>query len=174
MKEEKKIKSKIVYQRDWFVLCEDEVACERVIATKNVIHHPGACVMIVETSEGILLEKQYRYAIQDFVYELPAGKLNPNETMEDGARRELEEECGLYAKDLQYLGSFYPCFGYSDEIHYAFYTNQVEKTKTHFDDDESIEIQFFSINEIKRMIQNGIIKDEKTISILFKYLLSIE
>ena len=167
---EKKLSSKRLYERDWMKIDVDQVECvNNVVTTKEIIRHPGAAVILAVHNGRIIMEKQYRYAIGKFVYELPAGKLDENETPLDGAIREFEEECGYHALNMHSLGYFYPAFSYSDEILHMFYTTEFEKTAQHFDEDESIELVEFTLEEIEKMIETNEIFDAKTICTIHKY-----
>lgn len=172
MKEEKMIRSRRIYERDWMKIDCDTVECDGgVITTKEIIRHPGAAVILAIQNDNVLIEKQYRYAIRQFVYELPAGKLHENEEPLQGAIREFEEECGCHATTMEYLGDIYPTFAYSDEILHIFVVREWEKTETHFDEDESIEVQCIPLSEVIKMIKDNRIVDAKTICAIFKYLL---
>ena len=114
--------------------------------------------------------KQYRYAYQEEVLELPAGKLEKGEDPYNAGIRELEEEVGLRAESLTSLGSMYPSCGYTNEIIYLYKANNVKEVKRHLDVDENIDIYYFTLDEIVKMINDGTIKDSKTICLMFKYL----
>lgn len=167
---EKKLDSKRLYERDWMKIDVDKVECVNgVVTTKEIIRHPGATIILAIHDGKIIMEKQYRYAIGKYVYELPAGKLNEGELPLEGAIREFEEECGYHAIEMNELGYFYPAFSYSDEVIHMFYTTKFEKTVQHFDEDESIELIELSLEEIEVMIASNEIFDAKTICTIHKY-----
>ncbi len=172
MKKDQLIISEKAYERGWFVVDKDIVACGNGVQTiKEVVRHPGGAVILVVDGTKVLLEKQYRYAVGDFVLELPAGKLNPSEKPEAAAIRELEEECGYLADDVKYLGKTYPCVGYSDEVLYMYYVDSFKKTQTHFDNDEDIECTWYELDEVLKLIKDNVISDAKTITTIYKYIL---
>lgn len=175
MLKEKKLSSKRAYERDWFKLDVDEVECESGIkSTREVVRHPGAAVILAIKDHQLIIEKQYRYAIGDFAYELPAGKLDLNENPVEGAIREFEEECGYKANNMYSLGFIYPAFGFSDEKLHLFYTDDFVKTNTRFDEDENIETIFMDLDEVLNMIDTNEISDAKTICSIYKYLRLLE
>lgn len=169
--EEKTISEKIMYKGNYLTMVNVEVKLPNgKISNKDVLKHPGACGVITITNEGkIMLIKQYRKAIEETIYEIPAGKLKIGEDPEKCAYRELEEETGYKADKLIYLGKIAISPGYCDEYLYLYKAVGLVKTETNFDEDEFIEIEYFNHDEVKGMIKNGMIKDAKTIC-AFTYL----
>lgn len=149
----------------------DDVETYNGIKTKRefVAHHGGAAILFFQNNK-ILLERQFRYAYKEEVWEIPAGKLEKDEDPKEAAIRELEEETGYKANKIENLGVIYPSVGYTNEKIYLYAVSDAYKTSTNFDKDEFIESAFFSIEEVKQMIQDGTIKDTKTICALFYYL----
>ena len=135
----------------------------------EVIRHPGSVVIVPMTDGGeILLVRQYRHAIGRVAWELPAGSLKPDEEVMEAARRECQEEVGLIPSRLTRLGAFFPTPGYCDE-EMTFYRADGLREPTaaetaHPDEDEDIEVQAFSLAEIRRMVANGEIIDLKTVA----------
>jgi ADP-ribose pyrophosphatase len=136
----------------------------------EIIRHPGSVVIIPITSEGeIVLVRQYRPALGRWAWELPAGSLKRGEDVEKAAIRECHEEIALIPSRLERLGAFYPTPGYCDE-QMNFYradglreaTGDDEAARP--DEDEDIEAQAFSREEIDRMIAGGDIIDLKTVA----------
>jgi ADP-ribose pyrophosphatase len=101
-----------------FTVSRDRVRLPKgVEATLEVVRHPGSVVLLPLPDPGhVILVKQYRYAIDRWVWELAAGSLEPGEDPAEGAARECEEETGLAAGRVEFLGAFYPTPGYCDEI----------------------------------------------------------
>ena len=135
----------------------------------EIIRHPGSVVIIPITADGrIFLVKQYRPAIGRWAWELPAGSLKPGEHVESAARRECQEEIGLVPGQLQKLGAFFPTPGYCDEEMNFYRAIELRDPASHEaaqpDDDEDIEPQAFSLEEIRRMIDAGEIIDLKTVA----------
>ena len=170
---EKKISGEIIYNGKIITVEKDIVLCpNNNNATREVVRHKGgSTILYINDSNEVLLIKQFRYAYNEVLYELPAGKLELGENPYDSATRELEEETGLKPISLDYLGCIYPTCGYSDEVIHLYLAKDVIKTKTNFDSDEYIESFFIPLEKVKQMILNGEIKDAKTICAISKYLL---
>lgn len=137
------------------------------LSNRDIIKHPGACAIIPFISENeIILVEQFRKPLERTLFEIPAGKLNKNESPITCAHRELEEETGYKAKDMIYLGKIATAPGFCDEIIHLFKaTNLYDGTKS-CDEDEFTDIKRFTLDEMKLMIKKGEIIDTKTISIL--------
>lgn len=138
----------------------------------EVIRHPGSVVLIPVTDDGkVILVRQYRAPLGRWAWELPAGSLEPGEDIEAGARRECQEEIGLVPGTLEKLGSFYPTPGYCDEEMNFFRASRLrqagEDDQAQPDEDEDIETQAFTIDELRSMIRTGDIIDLKTVGGLF-------
>ena len=137
--------------------------------TAEIIRHPGSVVIVpVTDGDDIILVRQYRHAIGQFAWELPAGSLKPGEDVEAAARRECQEEVGLVPSRLTPLGSFFPTPGYCDE-EMTFYRADGLREPTaqetaRPDDDEDIEARAFAFAEIRQMIVAGEIVDLKTVA----------
>ena len=113
---ERTVKKNYVYEGKILKLrCDDAVLPDGRACKREVVEHSGgACVLCVKDGK-VALVKQYRYAYGESIYEIPAGKLNAKEDPLVAARRELEEETGLCAKELELLFVLYPTPGYTDE-----------------------------------------------------------
>lgn len=173
MREVKK-DGKVIYDGKIFKIELDTVICPNKREAKREIvrHHGGACILAVNDKEEILLIKQFRYAYDEVIYEIPAGKLEENEEPYAAALRELEEETGYKANKLDYLGVIYPTVGYCSEKIYIYQASEFIKTQTNFDEDEVIEAEFVPLKKVLEMIQNGIIKDAKVICAINYYLIN--
>lgn len=137
------------------------------IASRDVVRHPGAvAILAFLDEENILLVKQYRVALERVILEIPAGKLEKGEDPLEAAKRELEEETGYKAKELNYLGSIATGAGFTDELIHIYKGTNLYKGVKGGDDDEFIEVTPFSIANIKEMIKTGEIIDVKTIASL--------
>jgi ADP-ribose pyrophosphatase len=138
----------------------------------EVIRHPGSVVIIPVTSNAtIILVRQYRAPLGRWAWELPAGSLKPGEDIEQAARRECHEETGLIPGRLEKLGAFYPTPGYCDEEMNFFRASELREAgegddQAAPDEDEDIETRDFAIDEIRRMIADGVIVDLKTLAAL--------
>lgn len=168
--QEKKLNGKVIFDGKVVKLEFDEVLCPNGnISFREVVrHNGGAAILCVTPDDKIILERQFRYAYDEVIYEIPAGKLEKDENPYDAAMRELEEETGNKASELIHLTDIYPTCGYSSEVIYLYLAKDIKHTETHFDDDEIIETYLIPIDEVKEMILDGRIKDAKTI-VAFTY-----
>jgi ADP-ribose pyrophosphatase len=110
----------------------------------------------------ILLLKQYRYAAEEFVYEIPAGRLDPGEAPIDCARRELMEETGCEAERVEHLYSFYTTPGFTDEKIHAFMAVGLKRGESRPETDEFITVETMTLSQALGLIEKGEIKDAKT------------
>jgi ADP-ribose pyrophosphatase len=111
----------------------------------------------------VTLVRQYRYAVDALVWELPAGRWDPGETPEEGARRELEEEVGLSARFLEPISTFWTTPGFCDEVMHLFRATGLETVPARPEADESIEARSFTLAEVEGMIHRGEIREGKTL-----------
>jgi ADP-ribose pyrophosphatase len=145
---------------------------------KNIVHtsisHPGAAVILPITEKGeIVLVKQFRPSLKKWFIELPAGTLEPEESVLSCAKRELEEETGYSANTMIPMGQVTPLAGFCDEIQHLFIAKDL--TPTHrlaCDDDEVIEVVLMNLEMIEKKIVSGEVSDAKTIACLSKAKLS--
>ncbi len=130
---------------------------------RAIVHHVGSAVMMaVDDRKRILLVRQYRLPARKYLWELPAGKLDPGETALQAARRELVEETGYRAKKWKKLVMFFPSPGYVAETMTIFLATDLSAGKATPMDDERIETRWFTAKEIEQGIQSGKIVDAKT------------
>jgi len=135
-----------------------------VNADRDIIRHPGGCVIIpVDEENNLYLVKQYRVAFESVTLELPAGKLDKGEEPIVCATRELEEETGLQAQEIRAVISVYLSPGFCDEVLHVFMATGLKQGVARPDDDEFVKIEKYSIAELMTMIQTGEIKDAKTV-----------
>ncbi|MPM63228.1 ADP-ribose pyrophosphatase [bioreactor metagenome] len=111
----------------------------------------------------MLLVRQYRKAIEDFIYEVPAGIMNIAEEPDECALRELKEETGYEADIINSIFEFYTSPGFTNEKIYLFKAENLTFTSTKFDEDEFIETIAVSKDEAKKMVETGRINDSKTL-----------
>ncbi|WP_434511901.1 NUDIX domain-containing protein [Desulfitobacterium sp. AusDCA] len=130
-------------------------------ATREVVRHPGAVAIVALAGDDLLLVKQYRYPIDQETLEIPAGKLEPGETPEICAQRELREETG-YRGRLDYIGKFYSTPGFSDEIVHLFSAEELIWAPLTADDDEFLSVERISWTDALRQAKNGNFSDAKT------------
>ncbi len=164
--EEKTISSTSIYTGKIISLRVDEVTLPNGYTSKReLIKHPGAVAIIPITNEGkIILVEQYRKALERSLIETPAGKLEPGETPEVTARRELEEETGYGCHRLTFLQSFATSPGFADEIIHVYVAEDLYllKEKADLDEDEFVDILEATIEEAEEMMLSGEIFDAKT------------
>jgi ADP-ribose pyrophosphatase len=135
-------------------------------ATLEVVRHIASAVLIpMPDPAHVILVRQYRYAVDRFLWELPAGSLDPGETIEEGARRECHEEIGLLPTRIERVGTFLPTPGYCDErMTFLTLTGLVQPgSAAHPDPDEDLEVRTFSLDEARAMVASGEIVDMKTV-----------
>lgn len=138
-------------------------------ARREWIKHPGACAIVplFENGDTILL-RQFRYGPSKMFWEVPAGKIDPGEPIEETARRELEEETGLAADELIRIGHFYPAIGFCDEIIHIFVARAIHASTSNTDDDEFVETVRLPLSQALSMLDDGDIDDGKTCVVLQK------
>ena len=152
-----------------FRLVSERVSLDNgVITDMEVIRHPGASA-VVALSHGntLLLLKQYRHALGEYIWEIPAGTLNRGETPLECAKRELIEETGFSGTVWHDLGTILPVPGYSDERVHLFLARDLEPARQNLDYDELLEVNRIGLDQAMEMIQRGEIQDGKTVSGLF-------
>ena len=169
-KEEKCLKSNVVYKGKILTLNCDDVLCSNgEQAKREIVHHRGGVTILAEVDGKIAFVKQYRYAYGEEVLELPAGKIEEGEEPLKSAERELTEETGLIADELVSFGEMYPSPGYTNEKIHLYKANNLSKVERHLDPDENIDVYYFSLDEVLEKIKNNEIKDAKTICLVLKY-----
>jgi ADP-ribose pyrophosphatase len=143
----------------------DEVyLADRRVRTREYITHPGAVgILAFESPNKILLVKQYRYPVDEFTFEIPAGKLTKGEDPLECAKRELEEETGFVAKKLKKLLTFWPTAAFSQEVIHLYVAEGLKATQMNPDDDELIELIRLSPKQLGVLIRQGKIRDSKTL-----------
>ncbi|MEC4679665.1 MAG: NUDIX hydrolase [Nitrospirota bacterium] len=130
----------------------------------EILRHPGASAVVPLKEDGrVLLIRQLRHATGGFIYEIPAGKLDPQEDPRDCAARELEEEIGYRAGNLELLTSIWTAPGFTDEVIHIFQGTNLEVGKQNLDQDEVLEIVEWTLEDAISKIQDGTIRDAKTI-----------
>ncbi|HVT48768.1 MAG TPA: NUDIX hydrolase [Vicinamibacterales bacterium] len=161
------LRRKTIYRGRVFRIEQDRVTLPHgPTVIMDVVRHRGSVVLIPEPSPGkVILIRQYRHAIGRWIWEWPAGSLEPGEAPARAARRECEEEIGLRPKRIQPLGMFYPTPGFCDE-HMVFYhcTDLVRPRRpADGDPDEQIEPVVYRRRDVWRLIERGDIVDMKTL-----------
>jgi len=138
------------------------------IGELEMIRHPGASAVVPFLSDPgsedpeILLIKQYRYAAEQYLYEVPAGRLDPNEAPEACARRELQEETGCEAARVEHMFTMYTTPGFTDEKIHLFIAVGLTRGANAREADEFIEVETMALSRALSLVEQGEIKDAKT------------
>jgi ADP-ribose pyrophosphatase len=152
-----------------FNLVTENVTLDNGVTTDmEFIRHPGAAAIIpVLDRTHIILLNQYRHTLRKYIWEIPAGTLDPRESAMSCAKRELIEETGFSADQWHSLGEITPVPGYSDERIHVFLATGLRPAKRHLDEDEIIQEHKVECEEALNMIRRGEIQDAKSIAGLF-------
>ena len=167
---EKTIGTKDIFKGIIFNVKKDDIELSTgKKSIREVVNHPGGVVIVALTDKNtILLVKQFRYPIQEVLFELPAGKLDWGEEPDSAAKRELEEETGYVAKTWKSLGVVYSSPGFCDETLHLYLATDLEFTKQNPDEGEIIEYFEYNLDVVFNMIKNGEINDAKTLCALLR------
>jgi len=140
----------------------------------EMIRHPGASAVVPFLSDPrgddpqVLLIRQYRYAADGHLYEIPAGRLDPGENPHDCAVRELKEETGCTAEQLDYLLTIYTTPGFTDEKIHLYMATGLASGETKHEADEFLDLQPMLLSRALEMVHGGEIRDSKTaVGLLF-------
>ena len=133
----------------------------------EVIRHPGASAVVpLDASGHVLLVRQFRHAAGGFIYEVPAGKLDPGEPPEQCAARELAEEAGVSAARMDRLASILTTPGFTDEIIHLFLARDLSPARQALEEDEVLSVERFSWSEALAMCGDGRLRDAKSLCAL--------
>lgn len=142
---------------------------------RDVIRHSGSVVILaIDNSKNkrdpwIVMERQYRHAANQYLWELPAGKIDAGEAALDGAKRELIEETGYRAKKWLPLVEYYASPGFLGESMKVFLAEGLESGDASPEEDEDIELRLVKLSEVLKMIEKGVILDGKTLTSVLLY-----
>ncbi|HLD50178.1 MAG TPA: NUDIX hydrolase [bacterium] len=170
MKKKFKVKKrKVIFSKGPVCLVDCEVRMPSgKILSRQILEHNGAVVIIPKAGrDRYILVRQFRFAAGDWLWEFPAGGIEPGEPAREAAARELAEETGFRPKRLKKLFRFFPTPGISGEIMYLFLGENLVPDLREGDEDEEIEKKEFSLVQMERMARNGKIRDAKTILGIF-------
>ncbi len=149
------------------IYSEDMVLPNKNRMKVEYVKHPGAvCAVPFLDKDKIILIRQFRPVIKRYIWELPAGTLNKNETIKSSAQRELIEEIGYRARVLKEVGWVYTTPGFTTEKIHIFIARNLIKEKTKHEKDEVITSRVFSRKEIRELFRKNKIVDAKTICAL--------
>jgi ADP-ribose pyrophosphatase len=156
--------SESIYKGKIFDVDIYDIRHGRLVYKREIVRHKGSVVIVPVFDDGtVAMVRQYRYAAGKFLLEIPAGTLNKDEPVEEGARRELEEEIGVTAEKLEKLTEFYVSPGFLTEKMYVFLATGLTATAQNLEDDEILSVERYPFPELFGMIGAGDIEDAKTI-----------
>lgn len=163
------LSSKTIFDGPAFSVHSDRVRePSGVVARRDVVRHSGSAVILAVDDNGpepcVLLERQYRYAADDYLWELPAGRVDPGEKPLAGAKKELLEETGYRAARWKQALFFYPSPGFLDETMTVYLARGLTPGDAQPEEDESIEYHLTPLSEALEMVRTGEIRDGKTIA----------
>lgn len=167
---EKMISSEKIFEGHVIKVFRDTVSLpDGSTATREVVRHMGAtCIVPITDDIEILAVRQYRYALGRVTLEIPAGKLDPNESPEVCALRELAEETGFTAEKLIPLGELYTSVGFCDEVIHMYAATGLRRHDLAPDEDEFLTLTSIPLGEFEEMILSGKITDAKTQAAILK------
>ncbi len=137
---------------------------------REIVEHSGGVVILPYQADKVILVEQFRKPTEDTLLEVPAGRLEPEESPQKCARRELEEETGYQAGKVKKLYDFYPSPGYTDELLHLYLATDLKKHEQNLDENEFVKLRELTVSDLKAKLNQGVIKDAKTI-IAVQYLL---
>lgn len=153
-----------IYKGKIFDVIESEIRHDDVQYKREIVVHKGSAVIIPVFADGtVAMVRQYRYAAEKFLLEIPAGTLNAGEDPQLGAERELEEEIGVRAGKIEKLTEFYVSPGFLTEKMHLFLATDLTPTKQNLEIDEILSVERYSFPDLLEMIRRGEIEDAKTI-----------
>ncbi|MGA2047614.1 MAG: NUDIX hydrolase [Terracidiphilus sp.] len=170
------ISSEVVFQGSLFRVLHDKIIEPTGKPNeRDVIRHNGSVVILaIDSSKSkknpwIVVERQYRHAANQYLWELPAGKLDAGEDALTGAKRELAEETGYSAKKWKPLVEYYASPGFLGESMKVFVAEGLVAGDAHPEEDEEIEFRLVKLSDVLKMIEKGAIKDGKTLTSVLLY-----
>ena len=143
--------------------------------TREVVDHPGAVAIVpINYNSEVILVRQYRYPAGQRLLEIPAGTLEPDESPDVTAQRELQEEIGFASRNLRALGGFFASPGFCTEFIYLYLARDLVPSKLAGDDDEDINVETIPLSRVDQLIRHGEIQDGKSIAglLMARYLFS--
>ena len=168
----KVLSSEVLYQGKVFGLKRESVIEPGgVQVERDIIVHPGSVVVLPVVPDGrILLIRQYRHSVGEFLWELVAGRKEPGESPVSGARRELLEETGYRAKRFRKLMRVVPTPGFVNEWMWIFAAEGLTEGAAQPEEDEKITPRIFTWKQAERMIERGALRDAKSICGILYYM----
>lgn len=167
----KRLKRELKYQGTILKIYQDTVEVNGHQAQWDFIHHDGAAAVLPVTADGkLLMVRQYRNALDRVTLEIPAGKLDePDEPKINCAKRELEEETGFKSEKLEYLMSLNTTVAFCNESIDIFVATDLTPSHQNLDEDEEIDVEEWSLEDLQELIFTGKLTDAKTIAAIMAY-----
>ncbi len=160
---EKTKKSTEVFNGHIMKVYKDEVLLGEKEAFREVVRHKGAtAILAVDKNGEAFFVEQFRYPVNAPLFEVPAGKIDPGEIPLECARRELMEECGVFAEKWTELGPMFSSPGFCDEVIHLFLAENLSKSNPNPDEDEFLDIIKLPLSEVLERVRRGEIPDAKT------------
>jgi len=170
--EEKTLSSRTIFEGRAVKLRIDTVkTADGRESTREIVEHSNCIAVIaIDEDDKILLERQYRKAIEKELLEIPAGGIDPGEDAEEAVRREMQEETGYLPEKVEKLGGFYSAPGFCTEYLYLYLATDLVPSRLYAEDTGSITLMRAPLAEIPGLITSGSICDAKSIAGLLTYL----
>lgn len=163
--EEHTIKSEKIYEGKIIKVKVDTVELpNKIYAKREIVEHArGVGIVAITEKQEIVLIKQFRKAIEDAIYEIPAGLVDAGESLQEAAERELQEEAGLKPKYTELIAEAYASPGFTDEKLSIFFTDEMEESKLDLDETEFLISEKIPLKKAIDMVENFEINDAKTV-----------
>ena len=168
----KRLNRKLSYTGKILKVYTDHVEVNGKESDWDFVHHNGGAAVIPVMDDGrIIMVRQWRNALDRYTLEIPAGALDQGESGHACVSRELEEETGYRSEHIEWLVSTNSWAAFTNELVEIFVARDLMESKQRFDEEESIELEFYTIDELLTLIYRGDITDSKTVAGLLAYAL---
>ena len=166
---EKQVKRQEIYAGKVIHVVKDDVELDDGTQTiREVVLHNGGVCMALKKDGYYFMVRRYRYALGKDMLEFPAGKIEKGEDPDEAIRREIVEETGYSAKNIRKFSYIVPTCGYCSEKIHLYYGEADEHPGQHFDEDERLNLEKYTFDQIREMIRNNEIDDSKTIALMYR------
>jgi ADP-ribose pyrophosphatase len=172
LKPERRVATRQIHRGRALNLRADTVkdTADRETIREVVEHSDCVAVVALDDQDNVLMVRQFRYAVDRLLLEIPAGGIDPGEQPADAVRRELQEEIGYLPRQMERLGGFYAIPGYGTEYLHCYIATDLAPSRLVAEDSESIELVRVPVREIPRLIKSGEVCDAKSIAALLMFL----
>lgn len=161
---ETEVSREVVFEGKVFdiAVCQARIQNGDIVRRDIMLHNGGVGILPLDPDGNVILVQQYRYGASEFLWEIPAGKLEKGENPYDCAVRELEEETGFISESITYLGKLNPSPAIMSEIIYLYLAKDLKPGVRHLDADEFLEVEKIPLPKAYQMVWDGEITDAKT------------